>query len=807
MNHDSLDMLLLHWAGHDPGRCFLHAESAMSFTEAEKEVQRRALRLTRANTGRAILLAGSNRPSWILNLLAAFRSKTPVVLIPPGWTHAEEAQVAEIAGATLRVEGENLLAAFAGRHRERRIDWEASGAAMAFPTSGSTGRPRLALRSSRSLVAEGERYHMLWHLSREDVLAAVLPLCHAYAFGAALAASLVAGCALALDNSNSPRRLACTLMERRVTILPLVGPVARSLARLDSGRSEASALRVAMVGAGVVTREMSNLFQAKWGLPLSQNYGSSETGALLAAFPPESIAGTGFPMPGVECSLSEATDGTSELWVRTEVSPLGYLMDEGFTPARMSPGGWWATGDLFSCDVTGLYTMLGRLSQHIRRGGRSIYPREVEGVLLAHEAVEEAVVRGGRESDEQECIEAQVLLKAGARATAVELREHVLSQLAAYKCPTRWDIRDEFPRTWSNKLSFRPMSKGLSNLTRQDDAILLPALLSHRLSAAVIAADAVGIFDALSQKALMPERLAEALRLDRDALLFFAKFLQAAGLVSEGAEGLHLTEACRVWLKPTVALEARLRKTWLTPEAIADVLRHGISRRTFERLEPDAKFAQVYRDVMCGPWQQAVARQVIRIASLPQEARVLEIGRGVGLLSVTLRRERQSVEAEWIALRPAPALVCEGALHECEIVDVPLCGWDEIAPVPGRFSLIFVVNAIHWLHASQAPQVFARLLDGLAPGGRLVIADIFLPSDMAYNDHNLKAWCFILDWMTHGGTNFLTVADVLEPLVKECRGKVVHRSLGNLPLELIYASSLSESADTVPHAIREETHP
>lgn len=561
-----------------------------------------------------------------------------------------------------------------------------------------------------------------------------------------------------------------------------------------------------MVGAGVVTREMSDLFEAKWGLPLSQNYGSSETGALLAAFPPESVAGTGFPMPGVECSLSEAADGTSELWVRTEVPPLGHLMDEGLTPARLSPGGWWATGDLFCRDATGLYTMLGRLSQHIRRGGRSIYPREVEGVLLAHAAVEEAVVRGGRESDEQECIEAQVLLKAGVRATAVELREHVLSQLAAYKCPTRWDIRGEFPRTWSNKISVRSMSEVPSNSTRQGDAILFPALLSHRLSAAVIAADAVGLLDVLSQKALMPERLAETLRLDCDALLFFLKFLRAAGLVSEDAEGLHLTEACGVWLKPTVALEAQLRKTWLTPEAIVDVLRHGIPRRTFERVEPDAKFSQIYRDVMCGPWQQVVARQVIRMTNLPQGARVLEIGRGVGLLSVALRRERQPVSAELIALRPAPALVCEGALPECETVEVPLCGWDEIAPAPGRFSLIFIVNAIHWLCASEARDVFARLLAGLASGGRLVIADLFLPGNMADNGHDVKAWGFILDWMTYGGTNFLTVADVLEPLAKESRGEVVHRSLRDLPFELIYASCSSEPAVTLQHAIGEETH-
>ncbi|MET0623558.1 MAG: AMP-binding protein, partial [Pyrinomonadaceae bacterium] len=388
MSPENLDTRLKRWAQQSPERVFLSASTRTTFAEADAQVEARAQRLAAERCGGSLVLAGANDDSWALNLLAALRGRMPVVLLPPGWTTGEEAQLFAVAGARLRVEGDSLTPIESAP--DRTAEWEASGAALGFATSGSTGSPRLALRSGASLIAEGERYLALWQMTPDDVVAAALPLSHAFTFGAALTAALAAGATLTLDDFVSPRRLARLVTEKRVSILPLVGPVARSLARLDAGRPIESSLRMAMVGAGVVTEEMSRLFEAKWGLSLSQNYGSSETGAVLASFPPHSSKGTGFPLPGVECSLVGAADATSQLWVRTAAPPLGYMTETGFEAARLSPGGWWAMGDLFRADGGGLYTMLGRLGQQIRRGGHTIHPREIESVLLKHPAVDEA---------------------------------------------------------------------------------------------------------------------------------------------------------------------------------------------------------------------------------------------------------------------------------------------------------------------------------------------------------------------------------------------------------------------------------
>ncbi|MBV9210406.1 MAG: AMP-binding protein [Acidobacteria bacterium] len=787
MSAETLDLQLRHWAQETPERVFLlSAHTQMTFSEAEAQVERQAQRLAENWHGGALLLAGVNDQSWALNLLGALRSRIPVVLIPQGWTTPEKAQLTELAGATLKVEADVLQTINAETAYERMADWKTSGASLGFVTSGSTGRSRLALRSAESLLAEGARYQMLWHITQSDVLAAVLPLSHAYTFGAALAAALVAGSTLVLEDFIAPRRVARLLTEKRVTILPLVGPVARSLARLDAGQPVQSDLRMAMVGGGVVTDEMSQLFNAKWGLALSQNYGSSETGAMLASFPPHSTKGTGFPMPGVECRLSEAVDGTGQLWVRMSTPLLGYMTENGFEAARLSPGGWLATGDLFLED-DGLYTMMGRLGQQIRRGGRTIHPREIERVLLKHAAVDEVLVRGGKDSDEQECIEAHVLLRPGAKASVAELREHVLSYLAPYKCPTRWHLEKEFPRTWSHK----PAIKSDNAAALKKDTTFFNSLLSHRLSTAIVTAEATGLLDELAKKSGTTEQLAETLSLDPEALSLFLKLLSAMGVVADdGAEGYRLAEVNHQWWKPAIALEASLQQTWLTAQSVGDVLRGGLHNRPFDRARTDAGFNRLYRDAMCGVTQAAIARQITRLfkLSLRDGARSLEIGRGIGILSMLLRQQLASPETELIALAPAPALICEDENQESQADTTSVCAWTDIIPAPGRFNLIFVMNAIHWLKPAEAKTVFARLLGGLSPGGQLLIADMFLPAGDHAGRANMIPWIFLLDWMTHGGTNFLTVSEVEEQLTEASAGEVGHRSLGNLPFEIIHAS-------------------
>jgi fatty-acyl-CoA synthase len=82
----------------------------------------------------------------------------------------------------------------------------------------------------------------------------------------------------------------------------------------------------------------------------------------------------------------------------------------------------------------------------------SIYPREIEDLLFAHPAVEQAAVVGIPDEQWGEVVAAFVQLASGQQTTADELRSYCRDHLAPYKTPARFEFVDAFPTTPSGKI-------------------------------------------------------------------------------------------------------------------------------------------------------------------------------------------------------------------------------------------------------------------------------------------------------------------------------------------------------------------
>src|SRR3989442_5262808 len=72
----------------------------------------------------------------------------------------------------------------------------------------------------------------------------------------------------------------------------------------------------------------------------------------------------------------------------------GYVNDPEETRGVLTSDGWFRTGDLATMSPDGLVRIVGRKRERILRGGHSVFPQEVEAVLLTHpEGPEAAGVR------------------------------------------------------------------------------------------------------------------------------------------------------------------------------------------------------------------------------------------------------------------------------------------------------------------------------------------------------------------------------------------------------------------------------
>ncbi len=760
-----LDHLLTMGALRDPSHFFLRGAEEWTYAQADEEVSERAARFRRLSCGLPVCLRAANGSSWVLNVLALLRANIPAILVPQELTERETKALMQVAGTQFRIERDRWDATGA---KPDVPDWLGEDIAVGFPTSGSTGEPRIALRSHSSLTNEGHRYQKLWQATANDVFFAPAPLYHAYTFGAALAAALTAGATLAPAIFKSPHSISAQIQQLGATIMPLVPAMARALALVDQGKPTQSNLRIAMSGAGQTSDEVSALFSLRWGVGLSRNYGSSETGAILASLNPAAGDVTGEPMPGIHCELVESPgQAASQLWVRLKHPPAGYLGTNGYEAAQLSPGGWWSMGDLFERNPNGGFRLIGRRGSAIRRGGHSIQPREIEAVLLLSPAVAEVCVKGSTDSHGEEFVEAHLALKEPGLVTAEDLHQFLKTRLAPYKIPNRWHFYDKLPQTWSNKVSTRQLAADEA----PQPPSLVQAVQGFRLSHAIFAAEQIGLFRELQGEARPLSSLADKLLCDAHALELLLDYLKYRGVISGSTAGYKLSRKPDPAWSAIFGLEDRLRTTWLSPRQIIAVLRHGLHNRLFEQEKETAAFSDLYQEAFCGRWQDFTALMLQRKLRLPLKGTALEVGRAAGRIALHLRHALQ-MSCPFYALQPSPNL---GWRELPEHERSRTYSWEELPLAPNSLDAIVLTNVIHWLEPGEAQSTLLRMAEALRPGGSLAVIDIFV-------DTTPESSQFLLDWITHGG--------VYHPRLRDLRDLLSHAGFSNADADAIRESTV-----------------
>jgi long-chain acyl-CoA synthetase len=119
--------------------------------------------------------------------------------------------------------------------------------------------------------------------------------------------------------------------------------------------------------------------------------------------------------------------------------------------------GWFHSGDIGYRDEDGCYWIVDRKKDMILRGGFNVYPREVEEVLYAHEAVAEAAVIGVPHESHGEEVKAVVALAPGKSASEEELIAYCKQRLAAYKYPRVVQLVDALPKGSTGKILKREL--------------------------------------------------------------------------------------------------------------------------------------------------------------------------------------------------------------------------------------------------------------------------------------------------------------------------------------------------------------
>ena len=334
--------------------------------------------------------------------------------------------------------------------------------AVILYTSGTTGTPKGAELTHDNLLRNTETSVDVFGTDERSVTLGALPLFHAFGQTCALNATIAVGGCLTLI----PRFDGATALEiiERDGVTIFEGVPTMYAAMLHSPRAadtDVSTLEVCVSGGAAMPVELMRGFEERFGCTVLEGYGLSETSP-VASFnrrdrerKPGSI---GLPLDGVEMRVV-AADGhevaqgdVGEIAIRGHNVMKGYWRRPDATAEVLDADGWLRTGDMGRVDDDGYFFVVDRKKELVIRGGYNVYPREIEEVLYEHPAVREAAVIGIPHDDLGEEVGAAVALKAGAHASAADLRAFVKDRVAAYKYPRHVWLVDDLPKGPTGKI-------------------------------------------------------------------------------------------------------------------------------------------------------------------------------------------------------------------------------------------------------------------------------------------------------------------------------------------------------------------
>jgi long-chain acyl-CoA synthetase len=346
--------------------------------------------------------------------------------------------------------------------------------AVILYTSGTTGQPKGAELTHLNMTMNAMVCAHLWITGHDDggrhTTAVTLPLFHATAQTVQMNAYFYLGGTLVLLPRFEPAALLAAIMKERVTHWVGVPTMYWSILQyVRDGKIDvpaiAGTLKIANSGGAPMPVELMSEFQQTFGVRIVEGYGLSETSpvACINHLDRPAKPGTvGQPLFCVDLMCVDDHDEPvapgepGEVVIRGHNVMKGYYRQPDATAEAMR-NGWFHTGDVGILDDEGYLRIVDRKKDMILRGGFSVYPRELEEVLMTHPAVSMVAVIGVPDERLGEEVKAVVVKKPSATVTEDELRAWCKEQFAAYKYPRLIEFRTELPTTATGKILKRQL--------------------------------------------------------------------------------------------------------------------------------------------------------------------------------------------------------------------------------------------------------------------------------------------------------------------------------------------------------------
>lgn len=340
-----------------------------------------------------------------------------------------------------------------------------------FHTSGSTKDAKGVAVSNRNMLAAYDAVSSYLGNFEDAVVLNFSPLHFDYGFYNIMM-PLLGGGRSVTENAlpERPEQMLELIRQHGITAMHILPPAVHFLLQAEPDAFQVEVFKslkyIASSGQALPPKHIRQLRAFLPGVAVYSMYGLTEC-KRVAYLPPEQLdqrpGSVGKPISGVRVFLVDEElqritqpDRVGELVVAGDLVMLGYwnkpeltrrvLRNDLFGEARV-----YFTGDLFRMDSEQYLYFVGRKDNVFTRRTFQVNPREIEQVILSHEAVSEVVVIPLPDEVAGHVPKACVVLKKGCELSGDALVRYCAKQLDWYMVPDVVSFHEALPRNLNGK--------------------------------------------------------------------------------------------------------------------------------------------------------------------------------------------------------------------------------------------------------------------------------------------------------------------------------------------------------------------
>jgi len=314
-----------------------------------------------------------------------------------------------------------------------------------------------------------------------DKMMCIMPFFHGFGLGVSMHTALTFGGNCILVPKFTAEDFAKTFAKHKPEFIAGVPTLFTALTRTKNMiNSDFSCLKGVFSGADTLPNDIKLQFEEFMAernatVTIREGYGLTETISASCLTPPTQyrFGSIGIPFPDTLYKICKigtqetaANDEDGEICISGPSVMLGYYEEKEETDLvlqKHSDGHIWVhTGDLGSMDKDGFVYFKQRIKRIIKSSGYSVFPSQIENVLIDHTAIANCCVMGVPDDYQIEKIRAYLVLEDGYKqspALEKELLARCKEYLSKWSVPREFVFRNELPLTKVGKISFLDLQK------------------------------------------------------------------------------------------------------------------------------------------------------------------------------------------------------------------------------------------------------------------------------------------------------------------------------------------------------------